>query len=56
MKEKIVLQGVFQTFTPTNNGRIYDIKDYQKFLDEFNRKELYKKRKEIAEKILKICE
>lgn len=56
MKENIILQGILQSFQYTSNGRIYDIKDYQKAFEYYNRIFVYERRKKIAEKILKNCE
>ncbi len=54
MKEKIVLQGVFQTFSKkTINRPYYSEEEYLQFLEEFNHKQIYKRRKEIVDKLLK---
>ena len=43
MKNKVILEGIFQRFNPFNNGRIYDEKIFRKHLKKYNRKNKNKK-------------
>jgi hypothetical protein len=54
MKEKYVLHGVFTKFDQkTRNRPYYSEEDFNKALEDYNRKHVYQRRKEIVDKLLK---